>query len=495
MKIIDMNNKEALLFFLKSSSYCNLNLPKYFDFGPLLLKIHNENPKKVLKNFYKSKDHAKYYANINYNIMINKTGDIAWRKICLTNPIAYVGIVQEMCRKDNWNIIIERFKEFKKNEKIKCCSIPVESDDFSADKKEQILNWWTDFEQKIIAESLKYNLMYSTDIANCYPSIYTHTIPWALHGKEIIKEKYKNKNNTKLYGDILDSSIQAISYGQTNGIPQGSILYDFIAEIVLGYIDLSLSNNLKKLKIDNYKIIRYRDDYRIFSNNNKELNIIIKELQQILSDFNLQINGKKTYKTDDILSHSLKNDKVYGLLNPLDNSLSLQKKIFVIREISKLYPNSGLMIRLLHSYYKNDLLDSNKKITNIEQIVSLVVDIMKNNSRLYPECIAILSKILSYSAKSMKLKYIKYIRNKLKNTINSDYLNIWLQRLTITGDVNIDYSTLICNKIKDCNNIIWESSWSDYKIDESIIINREVLNNMKEILDEDEIDEFLKKSY
>ena len=65
--------------------------------------------------------------------------------------------------------------------------------------------------------------------------------------------------------------IQEMSFGQTNGIPQGSILMDFIAEIVLGYADELLSKELVKLKINDYKILRYRDDYRIFTNNNYDL--------------------------------------------------------------------------------------------------------------------------------------------------------------------------------------------------------------------------------
>jgi hypothetical protein len=59
--------------------------------------------------------------------------------------------------------------------------------------------------------------------------------------------------------------MQGMNYGQTNGIPQGSVLMDFIAEMVLGYIDERLSECLDKNM--NYHIIRYRDDYRIFTNN------------------------------------------------------------------------------------------------------------------------------------------------------------------------------------------------------------------------------------
>jgi len=67
-----------------------------------------------------------------------------------------------------------------------------------------------------------------------------------------------------LLGNVIDDNLRNMTYGQTNGIPQGSVLMDFIAEIVLGYTDLELSHKINQLKIEDYQIIRYRDDYRIF---------------------------------------------------------------------------------------------------------------------------------------------------------------------------------------------------------------------------------------
>ena len=66
--------------------------------------------------------------------------------------------------------------------------------------------------------------------------------------------------------------------GQTNGIPQGSVLMDFIAEILLGYIDEILTEQLNTAHIVNYKILRYRDDYRIFVNNPDEGEKILKNI-------------------------------------------------------------------------------------------------------------------------------------------------------------------------------------------------------------------------
>ncbi|MBQ3409289.1 MAG: cobalt transporter [Clostridia bacterium] len=48
MKILDMTEKEAKQYFLKSSSYCSLDLPKYFDFSNLLSFVDTEIKKKQL---------------------------------------------------------------------------------------------------------------------------------------------------------------------------------------------------------------------------------------------------------------------------------------------------------------------------------------------------------------------------------------------------------------------------------------------------------------
>ena len=62
-------------------------------------------------------------------------------------------------------------------------------------------------------------------------------------------------------GNQIDSIIRLISDSQTNGIPQGSILMDFIAEIVLFYLDREISVKIKNQEISDFKIIRWRDDY------------------------------------------------------------------------------------------------------------------------------------------------------------------------------------------------------------------------------------------
>ncbi|MFQ1792184.1 RNA-directed DNA polymerase [Aeromonas veronii] len=103
-------------------------------------------------------------------------------------------------------------------------------------------------------------------------------------------------------------------WGQTNGIPQGSALIDFIAEIVLGYCDKLLSEKLRKEKITDYNIIRYRDDYRIFTNSKEDAEAIARYLTVILQGVGLQLNVSKTSLSEDIILSSMKPDKQDALM-------------------------------------------------------------------------------------------------------------------------------------------------------------------------------------
>ncbi|WP_258286665.1 RNA-directed DNA polymerase, partial [Escherichia ruysiae] len=79
-------------------------------------------------------------------------------------------------------------------------------------------------------------------------------------------------------GDQIDYALRQMQWGQTNGIPQGSALMDFIAEIVLGYADELLGQRLESENINDYHIIRYRDDYRIFTNSKEDAEAIARHL-------------------------------------------------------------------------------------------------------------------------------------------------------------------------------------------------------------------------
>jgi hypothetical protein len=77
----------------------------------------------------------------------------------------------------------------------------------------------------------------ATDLSQFYPSIYTHSIPWALHTKSVAKAK---PNDYSLLGNVLDLAMRNGQDKQTIGIPIGPDTSLVIAEAILSSVDVQL---------------------------------------------------------------------------------------------------------------------------------------------------------------------------------------------------------------------------------------------------------------
>jgi hypothetical protein len=498
--ILELDYKEAKQFFLKENCYFDSIFPQYFNFQNLINKVSELLEGKLLTNFYGTYNdletgnpiiaNPSSFESVNYKFLINRDGKFAWRPIQLIHPAIYVSLVHNMTEEINWNFVVTRFKDFSKNTRIKCLSIPLETQKDNSDKSALINNWWIEVEQKSIELALEYENVVHTDISDCYGSIYSHSISWALHGKETAKLERRNK---KLIGNVIDRHIQDMSFGQTNGIPQGSILMDFIAEIVLGYIDLELSNKLQILKVTEYQILRFRDDYRIFTNNSQVAELILKSLTEILIELGMRLNSQKTSVSNNVIENSIKSDKLYWLRNKRapDN---LEKYLLLIHNISKQYPNSGTLLKVLDNFF-NKIKDINRTNLNISVLISILFDITINNPKTYPISAAILSKLLSLiETNEEQKKILKLITKRFANVPNTGHLQIWLQRITLKIDDEITYDEILCRKVTDSSVSIWNSEWlkDDFKnlIDNESIIDKEILSNINSVIDSKEVELF-----
>lgn len=451
--ILELNANEARQFFLKHESYCNIDLPKYFSFSELLEKISNEYSGKSLGDFSDKKKMTNL-DDVNYLLYANKDGKLSWRPLQIINPLVYVALVHKITEQENWEKLQARFKKFSKNEKIKCLSIPVQSESKQSDKAQQISNWWEQVEQQSILLSLEYDYVFDTDVADCYGSIYTHSIAWAVEGKKIAKENRKNG----LLGNFIDKSIQNAQNQQTNGIPQGSVLMDFIAEIILGYIDRILGAFLKKQKITNYQILRYRDDYRIFVCNHNDGERILKILSSIMMPFGFKLNVSKTEGSQDVITQSIKKDKLAWLAIPQNNRISLQKQLLFIRQHSINHANSGSLNTALNKFDKQIERIRNKKgkVRNIEQLISIATDIAYHNPKVIPVCCAIISKLLSELDDSKHISLL--VHAKLSKMPNSGFAQIWLQRMLKDNLSYFKFSEKIC-ELKNGQISLWNYDW------------------------------------
>lgn len=486
--ILSMSSIGARNYLLKSESYSNIELPIYFNFDAIIKHILKVTEGKNLSSFYNDKIKPQDLDDVNYTIVKNKNGKYDWRPIELIHPFIYIQLVQTITLKENWKFIKNRFKQFRKNERINCYSIPGESATKKHDKKSNIYNWINNIEQKSIMLGLKYRYMAKTDISNCYSSVYTHSISWALYTKEEAKKK-ENRNDKKLLGNVIDELLRKMNYNQTNGIPQGCVLTDFIAEIILGYADELLSEKLSDFDVD-YQIIRYRDDYRIFANSEIELNEILKVLTEVLFELNFKLNVTKTEITDNIIKDSMKKDKYELLYLYINPKLTLEQKLLIIKQISDNYSSDSRIKSLITDLYEKEVKNLKRKPRHYAEIISIIVDVMYNKPGLYNISIAILSELLKKLSTNEKKYFIDLIIKKFQNMPNTEYLNIWLQRLTINDSEKKDYDCNICKKVYDTKTKIWNSSWLNIDIKEECIIDLETLKNTSDVISSEEVDRF-----
>jgi hypothetical protein len=489
--ILDLSHDESKTFFLKEESYFSVELPDYFSFQEILNNLDKELLNKELKNFgtqLKVRD----LDEVNYKILNNKDGKYAWRPFQIIHPAIYVNLVQKITTENHWKTILERFNIFRQNPNIECHSIPVVESNDKLAKENQIYEWWHKVEQRSIVLALEYNHVLHLDITDCYSSLYTHSIVWAMHTKEEAK-KTENRKNENFIGNLIDWLIQDMCNGQTNGIPQGSVLMDFIAEMVLGYGDLLLSESLAKKGVLDYKIIRYRDDYRIFTDSEQQSAEIAKVLSEILSNLNFKINDKKTVSNNDLVLGALKPDKIHWIYNKRKTE-NIQKWLIQLHILGEQFPNSGTLYKEVKDFLdwlqkrenppEGKEVEEKKEIENPDVLISILINMAYNNPRIYPLVTGSLSYLITkiIGTETQKEIVVK-IQNKFNLLPNTDYLNVWLQRLTLKIDTDIKYSGKLCKKVIDNDTSVWNSDWLNPKIKKLIentpIINNEIIKSLE----------------
>lgn len=479
--VLAMTATQARAFFLKPESYCRVDLPLYFDFGRVLRPVTAALKGKALSSVApKPRDHE----GVNYTIYSNKDGRYAWRPFQLIHPAIYVDLTTQITERKDWDEIKDRFGEFAQDPRIRCLSIPHKSLTKRKDQAAQVLNWWQGIEQASIELSLDFNHIYHADITDCYGSIYTHAVVWALHTKPIAQSK-KGKQDKALIGNQIDWRLQDMQQGQTNGIPQGSVLVDLIAEMVLGYADLELSRRLKDLGIDDFQILRYRDDYRIFVNSPQAGEQILKALTEVLLELGLKLSASKTTAAHAVIPSSIKVDKKQWMRSR-QRDLNLQKHLLLIHCHSIDFPNAGSLLPALDDFFLR--LDRSKSVLNVMQLIGITVDIGFHSPRCFPVCAAITSLLVSrLETKQKKLEALVRVRRKLGQLPNNGHLEVWQQRLSYHFDPTVSYAESLCKLVEGNAVELWSSRWVKdttliKALDPTKIVNRSALKSLKPVV-------------
>ena len=515
--ILSLTSNEVLDFFMKSEQFHGFELPEYFVFDEFLKYVREKVGDTPYEECLQGSVSPESLSDVNLDLLLNKDGRYAVRPIMLANPFLYYFLVREVCNEENWAIVKGLFDRFKVPH-ITSCAIPIiprEKEAFH--KATTINNWWNSMEQRSIELSLEYRYMFVTDITNCYGSVNPQTFDWAFSLKDT---SFETEGESKIAKSI-QWYLRAFQQGRNIGIPQGSAIFDFVGEIILGYSDLLLHETLQAKAQEYeeqgkvfpaYDIIRYRDDYRIFCNNREALEDISYILQHVLEHLNFRMNSQKTKISDSIATDAVKSDKLAYIYNtPIFNKKgvdfdSFEKHLLYILMFAREYPDSGSVKTMLSDIDKRieDWLNPKEEQEgkdpkkpnyipggSVKAMSAICTQIALENVGCSHYALRVISRMID-SLKDMKEKQsiINLVYNKLCNQPNSDYNQLWLQNMTYTQDKKngtSPYSLRLCKLVMgNLDEPLWNNKWIKAEFIQNMpiasIVDKETLKKVTPVI-------------
>lgn len=241
----------------------------------------------------------------------------------------------------------------------------------------------------------KFPFMFFLDVANCFDSIYTHTIAWAAKDKNYIKDNYVNWTNQ--FSQKLDTTMQRSNANETNGIPIGSEFSRIFAEVIFQSIDVNIEKILEKehsyINRVDYQILRYVDDYIVYGMTDEVCTIVSNTISDCLSDYNLYINSEKVSK----LERPFCTDKSKTIISMSKCLDYFENTIFSKEQLSS------------RKYFPSQIFKKHNFINKFMNEVRLVA--LSSNKNGYSE---ISSYLVSFFAKRIEAtidSYFSYIEN------------------------------------------------------------------------------------
>ena len=213
------------------------------------------------------------------------------RLMSIPTPFQYEGLCSEL--KKNWPNLLQHFQANTVGQPYPISRIHIRKmydkakRSFKPELFEMNYKRWQDDgspENELLITASKVNkYVVHADISTCFPSIYSHALPWALVGKDIAK----GNRNSKLWFNKIDKSCQRIKNGETHGLMIGPHTSNLLSEIILVVVD-------KNLWDKGHKFLRHIDDYDCYVDSYEEAQRFLNDLGFELRQFDLPMNYKKT---------------------------------------------------------------------------------------------------------------------------------------------------------------------------------------------------------
>lgn len=194
------------------------------------------------------------------------------RSCSIPHPTAYAHLA--LCIQDNW----EKIDYIGSNENShvrprKHADGRIVIMDYEKSSDKTLRNLVGSFGRRFIAH---------TDIANCFPSIYSHAIPWALVGVDHAK---KHKQKAEWFNQ-LDEKLRSLKRNETQGVAIGPATSNIMCEVILARVDEVLRSD--------FVFARFIDDYTAYCKTEEEAQEFVRRLAEQLAKYKLLLNINKT---------------------------------------------------------------------------------------------------------------------------------------------------------------------------------------------------------
>ncbi|MCJ1671718.1 RNA-directed DNA polymerase [Rathayibacter sp. VKM Ac-2929] len=268
--------------------------------------------------------------------------DLAPRSLEIPHPRAYANLVRNL--KSSW----PEWEEVVENE-VSAITVRLHEDGriFSMEAladRSSLLSPGDRFEAHV-------------DISNFYGSIYTHSLPWAIHGVDAAK---KIRENAGEWSNQLDKRLRESRRRETTGISAGPGTSSIIGEILLTRVDT-------RLTAQGFNYLRFIDDYYFYAKSRETAEQFVEALRAELLNLKLSIHpGKTTIKELPVAA----TPQWMRRLRLMGRELSTQTRVLdllaeavaVANEDSENGVLRFALVQIEHALLKDNLLDSEKMV-------------------------------------------------------------------------------------------------------------------------------------
>ena len=178
----------------------------------------------------------------------------------------------------------------------------------------------------------RYPVLWMLDISNCFGSIYTHSVSWAMKSKDVVKQHIEESTYT--FGGEIDREMRDANWAETNGILVGPELSRIFAEIILQDVDTRAAKFIERRRdhlSGKFVVRRYVDDYFIFAANEVVAAEVAEVVAAELETYHLSINPQKTTKLirPFITERSAAIERIKGPLATFLDTISKQSMVSI----------------------------------------------------------------------------------------------------------------------------------------------------------------------